>query len=114
MFGRSAFSPGAGFNMGLGGGSLNADKGGAMGRVAKPSPNDGFLDGDFTLQDPRINEGKPTNVPTKFGNVVAPFARNDPRFRDWLIENAIKSKKRFRPYGTLQEALEAAKAYGAR
>ena len=104
------------------GGGLMARAGGGLNKAAPQMPNvpkapglaqaSGVIEGDYTIQDPRINKGAPTNVPTVWQRQAAPFPRNDPRFREWVVSRARKARQRFRSFQTLEEALAAAKAYG--
>lgn len=103
----------AGLKSGLQTGGLNASK------RAKPKPvglmagvNDALAEGDFTIEDRRINAGKPTNVPSAYNGQTAPFPKNDPRFRDWIVKNALKMRKKYRSFGAIEEAMAAAKSYG--
>lgn len=104
----------AGLKSGLGNrGQLNAVK-----RAKKPvigvkaGVEDALAEGDFTIEDRRLNAGKPTNVPSVYGGQTAPFPKNDPRFRDWIVKNALKTRKKYRSFNALEEAMAAAKSYG--
>ena len=102
----------AGLKSGLGGG-MNVQA-----KAKKPvlgvaaGMNKALGGGDFTIEDKRLNKGMPTNVPSVYNGQQAPFPRNDPRFRDWIVKNALKSRQKYRSFANLQEAMSAARTYG--
>ena len=106
---------------GLNAGGMGLSGGGGLNKRNRKKPVVGAkagvkteAEGDFTIEDKRLNAGRPTNVPSVYGAQKAPFARNDPRFREWIVGQALKSKKRYRAFGNLEEAMAAAKAYGTK
>jgi len=55
----------------------------------------------ITVQDPRLNEGRPTNIPSLWERKVV----DD----DTAVERALKSGKRYTSYDTIEEAVRAAR-----
>ena len=55
----------------------------------------------ITVQDPRLNEGRPTNIPSLWDRKVV----DD----DTAVERALKSGKKYNSYETIEEAVRAAR-----
>jgi len=62
----------------------------------------------FTITHPRMNEGKPTNVPSIWGGKRPPFEDRETQ-EDWAVNQANKSGEKFQSFDTIDDAVSAAK-----
>jgi hypothetical protein len=56
----------------------------------------------ITVTDPRLNEGKPTNIPSLWGGKEVD--------ENTAVNNALMSKKTYKSFATIDDAVAAAKA----
>lgn len=61
----------------------------------------------ITVTDPRINGGRPTNIPSIWHGKRPPSS-DDAVVEDYAISNALESKQSFPSYDTIEEAVKAA------
>ena len=64
----------------------------------------------ITIEHPRMNGGRPTNIPSIWGGQRPPFPPNTREFEDWAVDNALKSGQQFPPFNSIDEAVSAARA----
>lgn len=59
----------------------------------------------ITVTDPRLNEGRPTNIPSLWAGKVVD--------EDEAVGNALNAGKSYQSFGSIEEAVRAAKARSA-
>lgn len=64
----------------------------------------------ITVTHPRLNAGRPTNIPSIWGGQRPPFQHGTPEFEDWAVERALATGKTFPTFNSIDEAVAAAKA----
>jgi len=67
----------------------------------------------ITVMHPRVNNGRPTNLPAVWGKESAPFQPGTPEHIDWVVQRAVKSGNEFQSFATPEEAAAARFTNGA-
>ena len=96
----------AGSNYGLLSGYRAQDGGLPLLHTSGPEAGSHTTEYSVTLTHPRLNGGKPTNVPSFWGGKIL---QNE----DQIVEMALKSGRKFQSFGSIAEAEKAAVARSA-
>ena len=91
-------------------GLLRAEKHPETGRPVLDNEDGSFsTEESITVTHPRLNDGKPTNIPSIWNGKRPPMAPSDPGFEDYVVEQALKSGQKFPSFNSIDEAVSAAK-----
>lgn len=75
------------------------------GRGGKPATEE-----SITITNPRINGGRPTNIPSIWGGRRPPGQMGSAEFEEWAVEQALRSGVKFPAFPDIDSAVAAARA----
>lgn len=83
----------------------------STGRPILDDPKGGFeTEKSITVTHPMLNGGQPTNIPSIWGGQHPPYRFGTREFEDWAVNHAIRSGQTFKSFGSIDEAVAAARA----